>query len=85
VDEPLEVRCFCARKPLLAVCGRDARTGQGFVHLKTWKGQRLYAEVVVSSGTAHIRCRDCFRWHRVRIVNTEVEIQAKKLPESIAI
>lgn len=85
MDEPLEVRCFCSRRPLIAVCGRDSRSGEGFVHIKTWKGQRLYAEVVVTSGTAHIRCRECLRWHRIRIVRDQVQIEEHKLPESIAI
>lgn len=80
-----EIRCFCSRKPLLAVGGRDTRTGQGFIHVKTWKGGRLYAEVVITEGTARIRCRECLRWHSVRIVKSRLEIKQEPLPESVAV
>ena len=65
----LEIRCWCERRPLLAVCGRTSR-GEGFVHIKAWKGSRLLTEVVVTSGVAKIKCREigCGRWHTVRIV-----------------
>jgi hypothetical protein len=80
----LEIRCFCNRHPLLAVAGQDTN-GNGFVHVKTWKGQRLYAEIIITSGTAHIRCRECYRWNKVRIVRTEVTSDLQELPESLVI
>jgi len=63
----LEVRCHCARRPLLAKCGRDD-DGEPWVHVKVWKGKRLYTELVATSGDVKIRCRDCLRWQVIRIV-----------------
>lgn len=80
-----EVRCFCQRKPLLAVCGRDSKSGEPFVHIKTWKQQRLYAEVVVTSGVVRIHCRECLRWHTIRIVRLKVDVRPEELPESIKV
>lgn len=79
----LELRCFCHRKPLLGVAGRGT-DGKGYVHIKTWKGNRLYAEVVIVAGTAMVRCRECLRWHRFRI-RTEVQAAPAELPESITV
>jgi len=59
-----ELRCFCARKPLLATYGVDAN-GRVYVHQKTYKQKRIFAESIVYSGEVVIHCRDCFRWHRV--------------------
>lgn len=81
----LNVRCFCSRHPLLAVCGRDNRTGEPFIHIKSWKSQRLYTEVVITSGSAHIRCRECLRWHVIHIKFTGVEVKPERLPESIVL
>lgn len=64
----IAVRCFCVDHPLLAMCGRDEASGEPWVHVKTWKRGRLYAEVVATAGDVKIRCRDCLRWHTVRIV-----------------
>lgn len=80
----LEVRCSCRSEPLLAVAGKGS-DGNGYVHIKTWKGNRLYVEVVVTSGTAHIRCRNCFRWHRIRIVKADVDVRPERLPETISV
>lgn len=82
--DDLHIRCFCSRQPLLAMAGRDAK-GNGFVHVKTWKGGRLYAEVVITAGEAYITCRECLRRHRVRIVHSQVETKQHELPETIAI
>jgi len=80
-----EVRCFCHRKPLLAVCGVDTDTGQAFIHVKSWKGGRLYTEMVVTAGTASIRCRECLRWHKLKITQAKVDVQQEKLPASIGV
>lgn len=80
-----QVRCFCRNKPLLAVCGRDARSSEPFVHVKTWKGGRLYAEVIITSGVARIRCRDCLRWHTIRIVKLAIDVRPEELPVTIKV
>ena len=61
-----ELRFFCSRQPLLATYGVDGK-GKLFVHVKIWKQQRLYGEIVVTDGIVRIHCRDCYRWHRVVI------------------
>lgn len=81
-DGTVEIRCSCRGEPLLAVGGRDD-DGNGFVHVKTWKGKRLYMEVIITEGTAHIHCRNCFRWMRIRIVHKTVEQDFQRLPETI--
>ncbi len=84
MTKQIEIRCVCSRRPLLAVAGRDDKTGHGFIHIKSWKGSRLYTEVVISEGTAHLRCRECLHWLKVRIVK-EVSFQSEELPTSIAV
>jgi hypothetical protein len=59
-----ELRCFCARKPLLATYGID-ENGRIYLHQKTFKQNRLYAESIIYSGEVMIHCRDCYRWHRI--------------------
>lgn len=84
-----EIRCFCSRSPLLAICavGRD---GRPFIHVKVWKQAKLYAELVVSGNGAEtsIKCRECYRWYRIFITGnaptisevTEVEVQNGESP-----
>lgn len=62
----LEARCSCLHRPLLAVCGLT-RDGKGYVHIKAWKGQRLLTEAVVTSGEVSIRCRECGKWHTIKV------------------
>jgi len=61
-----ELRCFCSRKPLLATYGVD-ENGDLYVHVKVWKQQKLYGEVVVTHGIVKIHCRECLRWNKVVI------------------
>lgn len=85
MDDELEVRCFCNRTPLLAVCGRDTSTKQPYVHVKAWRQRRIFAEVVIESGVARIRCRECLRWHKIVIRRTTVDATVERLPETIAL
>lgn len=80
-----EIRCFCSHKPLLAVCGRDSKDGTPYIHIKAYKANRLITEVVVTSGTVQIHCRECLRWYKVRIVHMEVDVKNERLPESIRV
>lgn len=61
-----QLRCFCSRKPLLAVYGLNER-GKIYIHVRIFKQTRIYGEVVVTDGTVKLHCRDCFRWHTVTI------------------
>ena len=71
-----ELRCFCARKPLLATWGTD-ENGKAYVHQKTFKQNRLFAESIVYSGEVKIHCRDCYRWHSV-IFMSEADVPVLK-------
>lgn len=78
----IDIRCECRRRPLLAVAGRDD-DGSPFIHIKAHKQKQVISEVVVTDGTAHIRCRSCNRWHRIVIRPTEINRQRQPLPEGI--
>lgn len=81
-DRTEEFRCPCTYHPLLAIVGID-QEGKGYVHVKAYKRQELITEVVVTDGVAHIRCRECLRFHTIRIVKSTVSRTDEKLPESI--
>jgi hypothetical protein len=59
-----ELRCFCRGEPLLATYGVDS-TGKLYVHVKIFKQNRIYGELIINEGTVKMRCRNCLRWHRV--------------------
>jgi len=79
----IEIRCFCAREPLLAVAGRDTH-GEPYVHMKVFKAKRLYGEMVATSGVVWLHCRECFRWHRIAI-KRDVEVHPGELPQRIPV
>lgn len=59
-----ELRCFCARTPLLATYGVNEK-GDVYVHVKIFKQHRIFGEVIVTKGNVKIHCRECLRWHKV--------------------
>ncbi len=61
-----ELRCACSRHPLLATYGLT-QDGEIYVHVKIFKQQRIFGEVVVTEGKVSLHCRECLRWHRVVI------------------
>lgn len=82
--EGTPVRCSCYRRTVLAIAG-VSDTGELFLHIKAWKGQKIYAEVVVTQGIARIHCRDCGRWTTVRIRPSGYHHAVEELPESIPV
>jgi hypothetical protein len=68
MDEPNDLRCFCHNRPRLATFGID-ESGEPYIHVKVYKGGKVYGEIVVTGPSAivRLRCRACFRWHRVNI------------------
>jgi hypothetical protein len=68
-----ELRCFCRGTPLLATYGVD-ENGKRFVHVKVYKQNRLYAELIFDAGVARIRCRNCLRWHRIIFTSQSVRL-----------
>lgn len=69
---PDDLRCFCAKHPLLARIGRDD-LGRPFAHIKVYKGGKVYGELILESGRLRLRCRDCGRWHTLRVRHVGVE------------
>lgn len=76
-----ELRCFCRGDPLLATYGVDSK-GKLFVHVKIFKQNRIYGELVFEGGTVKIRCRNCLRWHRVIFNNQSVALSEDQAPEA---
>lgn len=58
------------RKPLLATYGVN-EDGKLYVHIKVFKQQRIYGEVLVVDGRVKLHCRECLRWHTVIFVQPE--------------
>lgn len=70
-----EIRCICARTPLLATYG-TYKDGKPYIHIKVYKQRRIYGEVFISADAeVKIRCRECFRLQRVRIVSNRPMMQ----------
>lgn len=61
-----ELRCFCTRTPLLAMCGID-KDKRLYVHVKVYKQNRIFAEIFHRGGVVELKCRECLRWHRITI------------------
>lgn len=79
-----ELRCFCSREPLLATYGVDSK-GKLFLHIKIWKQRRIFGELVIEGGRVKLRCRECLRWHVVRIKQNiaSLEETSEELPVSV--
>jgi hypothetical protein len=79
-----ELRCFCGRTPLLATYGIDNK-GKLFIHVKIWKARRIFGELVIEGGPIKIRCRDCLRWHVIRIYQDQAILQEtrEELPVTV--
>lgn len=50
------------------------KKGQVYVHVRIYKANRIFGEILVTNGTALLRCRECFRWQRVIIVEPGVAV-----------
>ena len=82
--KPQELRCFCRRNPLLATYGVD-KNQQLFVHVKVYKQNRIFGEVLVTGGTVKLLCRECLRWHTVIIRQSgKAELQEQTVPTEVA-
>lgn len=79
-----ELRCFCAREPLLATYGLT-EGGLPYVHVRVYKQNRIFGEVVITGGKVQLHCRECLRWHSVNIVSpTKVELKEDTAPDAVA-
>lgn len=55
-------------------------SGKIYIHIKIYKQGRVYGETYHTDGTVQIRCRNCMRWHVVRIVNSTVQLEEAQPP-----
>ncbi len=79
-----ELRCFCNRQPLLATFGIDSK-GKLFIHVKIYKARRIFGELVIEGGVVKLHCRECLRWHVIRISQNSAVLQEthEELPIAI--
>lgn len=78
-----DLRCFCLRQPLLARYGIND-LGQVYVHVKAWKQREIISEVIVTEGVVNLRCRECTRWHEVKIVGNRAKLEEIRTPAFVA-
>lgn len=76
-----ELRCFCRSEPLLATYGVDSR-GRLYVHVKIYKQNRIYGELVFEGGVVKLRCRNCLRWHRVNFKENAATLTEDQAPDA---
>lgn len=67
MDKGVELRCSCSKRPLLGIGYRDPSTNEPRLHVKVFKQGRVFGEMIATSGTVHLRCRECGRWSKVHI------------------
>lgn len=79
-----ELRCFCRNEPLLATYGLGPNE-KLFVHVKVYKQNRIYGELIFEGGVVRIRCRNCLRWHRVIFKNESAALSEEQstVPETL--
>lgn len=78
-----ELRCFCLRHPLLAMYGIDK--GKLYIHIRIFKQRKMYGELLVQEGTVKIHCRECLRWHTVKIIQPgTASLEETQAPEVLA-
>lgn len=75
-----ELRCFCRGNPLLATYGLDSE-GKLFVHVKIFKQNRIYGELVMEGGPVRLKCRNCLRWHRIVFSPHSAQLREDQAPE----
>lgn len=69
-----ELHCLlCARSPLLATYGVDSK-GKLFVHVKIWKQNRIFGELMIEGGVVRLKCRECLRWQVITIQQRSVTL-----------
>lgn len=68
-----DLRCGCPHRTKLGEWGRNAE-GAAYLHIRIFKGGRIFGEVLATSGTVTVLCRDCGRWMTVRIRPADVDV-----------
>jgi hypothetical protein len=73
-DAKERIECFCSRRPLLAMTGRDEATGLFFVWIRHSKGGKIVVDVMMTQGSMRITCRECGRVHTISILPDSVKV-----------
>lgn len=76
-------RCFCRSQPILGMIKMENK--KVVFHIKVYKQTRIFAEIFLDSGSMRFRCRECFRIHRVTIVQNkspEFAVEEESRPDS---
>lgn len=71
-----QLRCVCTHKPLLAMYGLN-QDDEIYVHVLIKKQSRIFGEILFETigGTAKMRCRNCLRWTRVKLVGRKPDVE----------
>lgn len=48
--------------------------GKLYVHVRIFKQNRIYGEVIVREGRVSLHCRECLRWHSVKIIQPDTAV-----------
>jgi len=46
-----------------------------FVHIRIYKQSRVFGEIIFNFGEIRIKCRDCYRWHIIRILGNKAVLE----------
>lgn len=63
-----DLRCFCRRKPLLALYGIDSK-GKLYVEVKVYKQRVIFGHIITTlrDGEVKLFCRECHRWYVITV------------------
>jgi hypothetical protein len=82
LGEKKPIKCFCSRKPLLAMFGVD-EDGLLYIHVKWYKGDKIYGEILARGGVVSLKCRDCFRWYKIFINQNLPSLVQTEAPQEL--
>jgi len=78
-----DLRCFCRRKPLLALYGID-KTGHLYVEVKVYKQRVIFGHIVMRlrDGEISLFCRECHRWYVISVRPDDIAV-LQEIPSPI--
>lgn len=77
-----DLRCLCRHAPLLAVFGLDGR-GRLYLHIKVYKQDRIFGNLILRGGPVELQCRECFRWHVINFSSSGPVMEETRAPAEI--
>ena len=64
---------------MLAVYGIDT-DGKLYIHVKIYKQRRVFGELIIKNGEVNILCRDCYRWHTIKMTGRTASLHEMQNP-----